>query len=195
MAVNRPLLLIKSHQQRCVLDLQNLHISRKLKRYARSLTLRINYNFSDCLDRIAKHHSQTWLIPPLCEALSHLHQQAIAGIAFHSIEVYDGQQLVAGEVGYTTGAIYSSLAGFHTQNGAGSVQLAVLGLILIENEFAFWDLGMEVPYKLTLGAQIVDRKTFLHRWQTHRKEKTPPWSVHQLNSEQIIQKLRENRAV
>lgn len=189
-ASTTPLLLIKSHQHRCVLDLQNLHISRKLRRYARSLTFHINRNFTGCLSQIANHHPQTWLIQPLCKALTHLHQQSLAGVSFHSVEVYDGQNLVAGEIGYTTGSIYSSLAGFHTQNGSGSVQLALLGMVLGESQFAFWDLGMEVPYKITLGAHVVDRWTFLHQWKTHRDEETPSWAVPGLETQEIIEKLK-----
>lgn len=182
----RPLLLIKSHQQRCVLDFHNLHISRKLKRHARGLTVLVNHNFSQCLEKIVRHHPQLWLIQPLCEALNCLHRQAIAGIGFHSIEVYEGEHLVAGEIGYTTGSIYSSLAGFHNRDGAGSVQLAILGLLLIKSGFSFWDLGMEVPYKLSLGAHLVNRKEFLQRWSNHRHESTPIWAASRLDTEQII---------
>ena len=185
-----PVLLIKSHRKRCVLDLQNLHISRKLKRYGRGLTFHINRNFTDCLHRITHHHSQTWLIKPLRDALTSLHRQPMAGVSFHSIEVYDGQTLVAGEIGYTTGAIYSSLAGFHTRSGSGSVQLALLGLVLAESQFAFWDLGMEVPYKTALGAHIVDRETFLHQWKINRNSLTPSWSVHRLDPQTVVEKLK-----
>ncbi|MEM9119698.1 MAG: hypothetical protein AAGD09_17710 [Cyanobacteria bacterium P01_F01_bin.56] len=181
-----PLLLIKSHHQRCVLEFANLHLSRKLKRYARGLTLTMNQNFDECLGAIANHHSPTWLIAPLCNALIQLHQHPHSQVALHSIEIYnDDARLVAGEVGYTTGAIYTSLAGFHTQNGAGSIQLALLGQILASSGFAFWDLGMNLPYKRQLGADLVPRQSFLERWAQHRDRPTPAWSVRQLDSAAI----------
>jgi leucyl/phenylalanyl-tRNA--protein transferase len=185
----KPLLLIKSHERRCLLELPKLHISRKLKRYARGLTLQINYNFTECLDRIAEHHSHSWLIEPLRAAFVHLHHHPIAGVAFHSIEIYEGDHLIAGEFGYTTGAVYSSLSGFHTRNGSGSVQLALLGKILAESQFAFWDLGMEIPYKAALGAEVVNRSTFLNRWQRDRDRPTPPWSVHYLTPQAAAERL------
>ena len=185
-----PLLLIKSHQQRCVLDFDQLHLSRKLKRQARGLTLKINHRFADCLQAIAAHHSPTWLIKPLCAAFLSLHQHPLQGVALHSIEVYNGERLVAGEVGYTTGAIYTSLAGFHRQNGAGSVQLGLLGQILAHSGFAFWDLGMELPYKRHLGATVVDRSTFLSQWTQHRDRPTPPWAVQQLDNPAAIALLK-----
>lgn len=185
-----PLLLIKSHHQRCVLDFGHLHLSRKLKRHARGLTLAINHRFAECLQAIAAHHSPTWLIEPLREAFIYLHQQPLQGVALHSIEIYHGDQLVAGEVGYTTGAIYTSLAGFHRQNGAGSVQLGLLGQILAHSGFAFWDLGMELPYKRHLGATVVDRPTFLAQWAQHRDRPTPNWAVQQLDQAAAIALLQ-----
>ncbi|AFY37876.1 leucyl/phenylalanyl-tRNA--protein transferase [[Leptolyngbya] sp. PCC 7376] len=193
-AQDRPILLIKSHQKRCILDFENLHISRKIKRYARTLTFHIDRNFSECLNRVVIHyHPDTWLIKPLCDALISLHKNPMVGVSFHSIEIYDGDNFVAGEIGYTTGAIYTSLAGFHSQNGSGSVQLAVLGLILAESEFAFWDLGMPIPYKESLGAIVINRETFLKRWKTDGDRPTPTWSALTLDTDEILQKLKRNK--
>jgi Leu/Phe-tRNA-protein transferase len=186
-----PVLLIKSHQQRCVLDFANLHLSRKLKRYARGLTLTINQNFAACLTAIAHHHTPTWLIEPLCAAFIQLHQHPRHQVALHSIEIYNDHQLVAGEVGYSTGAIYTSLAGFHNQNGAGSVQLALLGQILARSGFAFWDLGMDLPYKRHLGANIVTRQSFLARWRQERDRPTPAWSIRELAAPAMLQYLQK----
>ena len=192
-ARGRSILLIKSHQQRCVLDFENLHISRKLKRYARTLTFHINQNFSECLQQtVDYHHPDTWLIQPLCKALIALHHQPMLGVKFHSMEIYDGDRLVAGEIGYTTGAIYTSLAGFHTQNGSGSVQLAILGKVLQENGFSFWDLGMDVPYKKTLGAHLIPRNSFLDRWQDNCDRPTPSWKALTLDTDEMLQKLKRN---
>lgn len=189
-----PVLLIKSHHQRCVLDFAKLHLSKKLKRHARGLTFAINQNFHDCLRAITLHHPTTWLIQPLRDAFIELHQSPQNNIALHSIEIYNGDQLVAGEVGYTTGAMYTSLAGFHTQNGAGSVQLALLGQVLAGSGFAFWDLGMDLPYKRHLGADVMHRQPFLERWAQHRDRPTPPWAVSQLDSVAILNVLTQPAA-
>ena len=187
----RPILLIKSHQRRSVLNFENLHISRKLKRYARTLTFHINRDFSECLQQtVAYHHPDTWLIKPLRDALISLHKESMFGVRFHSIEIYDGDNLVAGEIGYTTGAIYSSLSGFHTQNGSGSVQLVVLGKILQESGFMFWDLGMDLSYKKTLGAQLMARNAFLDYWQDNCDRPTPLWSTLRLETDGLLQKLK-----
>jgi Leu/Phe-tRNA-protein transferase len=77
--------------------------------------------------------------------------------------------LVAGEMGVRTGNVYTSLTGFMDRSdpensNAGKLQLAKLCEHLRDSGFAFWNLGHPyMPYKLALGAQIVQRKDFLRR--------------------------------
>jgi Leu/Phe-tRNA-protein transferase len=76
--------------------------------------------------------------------------------------------LVAGELGYTVGAVYTSLTGFARESGAGSVQLAALGRWLQQSKFRLWDLGMEMEYKADMGAVLVPRHRFVqavHEWR------------------------------
>ena len=166
-------LLIKVHEQRMVLELPELHVSRSTRRRARGLELRIDAGFDRCLQAIVVYHPERWLTAPLCDALCELNRRPRAGVGTHSVEVYARGELVAGEVGYTCGAAYTSMAAFHTMSGAGSVQLAVLGVLLREAGFAFWDLGMEMEYKLALGARTVGRDAFLRRYRTVASEPTP----------------------
>ena len=73
-------------------------------------------------------------------------------------------RLVAGELGYAVGKVYTSLTGFYSNGGEGSVQLCALGRMLSQCGFAMWDLGMGgsgMKYKTELGAHMLKREDFL----------------------------------
>lgn len=76
----------------------------------------------------------------------------------HSVEVWSEGKLVAGELGYVVGSIYTSLTGAYTLEGAGGVQLVALGKLLEKLGFSIWDFGMEMNYKIELGASSVPRE-------------------------------------
>jgi len=80
----------------------------------------------------------------------------------HSIEIWQGDQLVGGELGYVVGSIYTSLTGAKTVDSAGSVQLSALGSLLINCGFKIWDLGMQMTYKTNLGGHSIPRKEWLN---------------------------------
>ncbi|CAD7945721.1 unnamed protein product [Amoebophrya sp. A25] len=86
----------------------------------------------------------------------------------------DPEVLVAGEIGYTTGGIYTSCTGFYDTkySGAGSAQLLLLGQLLAERGYQIWDLGMSMRYKEeVLGASEVSRTEWL-RHVTALRDKT-----------------------
>ncbi len=154
-------LLVKCHELRAVHDLDAFHVSKSDRRRARDLDFAISNDVADCLVAIVSHHRQRWLTDPLCEALVELAKTPRLGVHVHSIEIYRGPDLVAGEIGYTCGAVYTSMAGFYRLSGAGKVQLLCLGMLLARGGYAFWDLGMPMEYKAALGAREVERQGFL----------------------------------
>ena len=168
---SRSALLVKLNTQRCILEFPHLHVGKSTRRRARGLHIVTDRDAARCLEAIVDYHPERWLIEPLCRSLLSLHQKPRYGVAVRSVEIYRGERLVAGEIGYTCGAVYTSLSGFHRESGAGSVQLACLGRALADRGFAFWDLGMEVDYKLRLGAHLVSRDQFLTRFR--RRSETP----------------------
>ena len=178
------LLLIKCHEERSVLDFADLHTSASTARRARGLSLEIDRDFRGCLAAIVSAHPDRWLVDGLCDSLLSLHQAPLLGVRVHSIEVYDGGELVAGEVGYGCGAVYTSLAGFHRRSGAGSVQLGCLGRILESGGFGFWDLGMDIEYKRRLGSHLLAWKEFLERFRAERDREATlapgPWDCARL---------------
>ena len=129
--------------------------------------------------------SSCWLYPNLLQIFRTIHMATIQNrhgfvtkapqsqaqhqpisVRLYSIEVWNAEtnEFAAGEIGYTVGdTIYTSLTGCCVEDSAGSVQMAALGALLIYlQSFTIWDLGMGMPYKQTLGAQLIPRQEFIN---------------------------------
>ncbi len=168
-----PILLIKCHHRRAVLEFENLHVPRNTARYARDLLIGIDVDFVGALDDVLAHHRESWISSDLARTLVTIHETPIEGVHVHSVELYEEDRRIAGEIGYACGGVYTSLSGFHTRNGSGTAQMVALAVVLKEAGCAFWDLGMEMDYKDRLGATYMVRDAFLQRYRT-LGELSPP---------------------
>lgn len=182
-------LLPKIHRQRCVLRHEALHVSRSVRRQAARYRLTVNEAMEAVVAGCHRQHGESWLYPPMVAALTALHhrpERTAANdrlVSVVSVELWTrptdeegGDQsqcrlLVAGELGTVCGAVYTSLSGFRTESGAGMVQLAALARLLAHSGFAFMDLGMELAYKLEMGAVCLPRAEFI-RMQREARTKS-----------------------
>lgn len=184
------ILLPKLHNERSVVQLpEQLHMSKSTRKKAKRFSLSINTCFDDVVKGCHEQHEHCWLHPPLVDAFRSLNSwQGIkvyldsqkrdtrscssARVRLYSIEVWSTETgaLVAGELGYTVGSIFTSLTGFSRQDSAGSVQLIALGSLLAQSGFEIWDLGMDMKYKRDLGAQLMPRATYVDA--VHRVRET-----------------------
>lgn len=165
------MLLPKIHRERCIMSPQELHIGRKVRRRAKGFHLTVDGAWPVVVDHIQRltyttHQGDCWLTDNLArtyQAVDQVHGRwRRGGVRFHSVELWhtESGELVAGEIGYTCGSIYSSCTGFTRKDkfpGTGSVQLAALGRWLQRCGFAIWDLGMEMDYKSDLGGRLIQR--------------------------------------
>ncbi|KAF0683689.1 Aste57867_24251 [Aphanomyces stellatus] len=160
-------LLPKLHEQRCVMDPQELHIPKQIRKKAKGFRLTVNEAFDDVVAGCHKQHGQAWLYPPVVEAF----RAMVPGVPvnntttvkLYSIELWKDATLVAGELGYCNGAMFTSLTGFYLEgtSGSGTMQLYALGALLHTSGFQLWDLGMSIDYKMKLGAKDLPRKDFV----------------------------------
>lgn len=179
------MLLPKIHQARCILVPGEVHIGRKVRRRSKGFRLTVDQAWGDVVRNIqmltfTTHQGDCWLSDELARAyraVGDLDGLRRRGVLFHSIELWhiDSGQLVAGEVGYTCGGVYSSCTGFAQKDGfpgAGSVQLAALGIWLARCGFEIWDLGMELEYKLELGCRLAPRAEWAKQIRSLRTNTT-----------------------
>ena len=167
---NQELLLPEIQYTYAVLDFEDLHISKKVKKLinSKNLTIKISQNFDEVAKHISKAHKDSWLSTKYVNTLKNTKNlndnfQAI------TVELIENEKLIAGEIGYIIGGTYTSLSGFCSKekryNNYGTAQLVLLGQYLQKEGFDFWNLGQPyMDYKLALGAKIYKRDKFLKRW-------------------------------
>jgi len=153
-----------------LLDFDDLHISTKARKLLqkRNLQLEVSQNLDEVVEGINRLHQNNWLTPKYLDTLK-ASQGLDENFKVISAFIRDEDEVVAGEIGYMIGKTYTSLSGFSKREkeyrNYGTAQLILLALYLQENGFAFWNLGQSyMPYKLMLGAKIVEREDFLKRW-------------------------------
>merc|ERR1740121_847953 len=165
------MLLGKIHASRCVLVPSEMHVGKKVRKRAKGFEFRIDTNWDGVVKNVQQFTYTTrpgdcWLTDDLSRAYQSMDQVEPrwrrGGVTFHSIELWDSktQELVAGEIGYTCGSVYSSCTGFCKKEkypGAGTLQLVLLGRWLERCGFDCWDLGMEMSYKVDLGGKCISR--------------------------------------
>uniref|UniRef100_A0A7S4SEX1 Arginyltransferase n=1 Tax=Alexandrium monilatum TaxID=311494 RepID=A0A7S4SEX1_9DINO len=166
-----------------VLDFREVHVSRQVRRRAKQYTMTVDKAFDDVLLGCVRMHGEAWLYRGCRWVLRTLFHECrrpgtpdpgAAGVSVHSFELWDGEgKLVAGDIGYTLGSIYTSMTGFREQHtkSAGEVQLVLTAALLERMGFAWLDLGQVLKYKERLGAKAISRAAYLDR--LHRDRDRP----------------------
>lgn len=169
------ILSLRFHNKKCLITPDTFRIPHNVKNLItkkfQDYTLTFNHDFQECIKAIHEAYSENWLCPELTEIFKNIHNNPDEKISIDSVEIWHDGKLVAGEIGFITGNSYASLTGFHKENDIGNVQMALLGKYLFENGFAYWDLGMSIPYKYRYGATDNDRKKQTEFWNLLNKEK------------------------
>jgi len=163
---NLHVLLPKMHSKRCILQWGDGHVEKNVCKRCKRYEISMDTCFERVLEGCVKQHGEAWLYKPLRECFATIHHAGgIRGVTLHSFELWEGELLVAGEVGTAVGGCYTALSGFKSDAhpSSGTVQLCATADILRRAGFSFWDFGMELPYKLRIGAKSVEREWFLEK--------------------------------
>mmetsp|Transcript_25500 Transcript_25500/g.84307 ORF Transcript_25500/g.84307 Transcript_25500/m.84307 type:complete len:477 (-) Transcript_25500:47-1477(-) len=181
------ILLPKLHQQRCIINFEDLHVPKGLMRRSRGYKLSTDSRFDEVVAMCLEQHSESWLHPPLVQGFKGLFRCGGVGqVRIHSIEVSHNGELVAGELGYSVGKSYCSLSGFTRASSAGSVQCVALGLLLHQRGFEFWDLGMGMKYKHQMGAKDCPRMSFLAQLHRVRDQPKPDLKIEDKATDELL---------
>ncbi len=144
------------------------HWSRSLRRTLRKTPFRVTHDTA--FEAVMKacgdtRPTGTWIIPPVLRGYSLLHEHGFA----HSVEVWDGTELVGGIYGIAVGASFAGESMFHLRDDASKIAFCHLVDRLRAQRFDFLDVQVLNPHLASLGCVEVDRAEFLQRLRTSRE--------------------------
>ncbi len=166
-------LQVRFHGIKEIILWSNYHVPHEaakfVKKYFADCTITCNKAFDAVVEGIKNAYGDTWLTDDLMHCYRQIHEKPGRYVSIDSVEIWRGGTLIAGEIGFVTGNVYASLSGFHTEKHSGTVQMSILGLMLMYSGFLYWDLGMYIPYKERYGAMKCDRMTQQGLWNERQK--------------------------
>jgi leucyl/phenylalanyl-tRNA--protein transferase len=147
-------------KRRGVFPLDGFRISRSLRRRIihAQWDIRTDTAFRDVVDGCADR-AETWINRPILDAYLALHA---AGFA-HSLEVWEGTDLVGGVYGVTLGAAFFGESMFSRRTDASKVALAYLVDRLRQGGFQLFDTQFLTPHLASLGAVEITRAEYRRR--------------------------------
>jgi len=148
-----------SPEPRTILPLDSFHVPHGLKRErrARAIEIRINTSFEAVL-RACAERADTWINDEIVESYARLHELGHA----HSVEAWEGNELVGGLYGVAIGGAFFGESMFHRTTGASKIALWALVDHLRERRFALLDTQWLTPHLKQFGACEIPRQLYLH---------------------------------
>jgi leucyl/phenylalanyl-tRNA--protein transferase len=149
--------------RRGILRFAKLHVGRSLARAQRQSPWRISFNedfgavIQACQAEPRPGQEGTWITDQLVQGYSALHT---AGYA-HSVEVWDGPELVGGLYGVAVRGVFAGESMFHHRPNASKLAVLALAEHLRAQGSTFFDIQQLTPHMAALGAEEVSRAEFL----------------------------------
>lgn len=159
-----------SPDPRGVLTLDRLQVSRSLRRRLRTCgwTTTVDAAFRAVLAGCAADRGDgqgSWITAGMARAYARLHDLGWA----HSLEVWDGDDLVGGIYGVQIGGVFTGESMFHRVTDASKVALVDLTARFHAAGGRLVDVQLTTPHLRSLGARDLPRERFLEVLATSRQ--------------------------
>lgn len=125
-------------------------------RFATSMDRAFNTVVSGCAAPRAGQQG-TWITPSMQQAYHELHRLGHA----HSVETWDGDELVGGLYGVAIGRVFFAESKFHRRTDASKVALGQLLAALNHWGFLLADCQLWNPHLERLGVELISRPQFI----------------------------------
>ncbi|RZS89560.1 leucyl/phenylalanyl-tRNA--protein transferase [Motilibacter rhizosphaerae] len=150
-----------SPDPRGVLPLDGLLVSRSLRRSVRRYTVTVDAAFDAVVAGCADPGREgRWIEESFSAAYARLHELGWA----HSVETWEGDELVGGLYGVAVGGLFAGESMFSRATDASKVALVhLVGLLREDGAPRLLDVQWRTDHLATLGAVAVRRREYLRR--------------------------------
>ncbi|GCF09135.1 leucyl/phenylalanyl-tRNA--protein transferase [Dictyobacter arantiisoli] len=151
---------------RAILEHHNLHLSHSLKTTIRKRRYQIRTDSAfEQVMRLCGAREDTWINEEFIKTYTYLHQKGFA----HSVEAWEGSQLVGGLYGVTLGGAFMGESMFSLATDASKVCLVALVDHLQAHGYILHDTQFITPHLATLGVTEIPRTDYEKRLQAALK--------------------------
>lgn len=149
-----------SPDPRVIFDLDTWKPHRSVERSIRRAgwTFSFDRDFAGVMQGCAAR-PETWITPDFVASYTELHRRGHA----HSIEVWEGEELVGGLYGIALGGFFGGESMFHRRTDASKAAVGRLIAHLRERGFELFDAQAPNPHLMRLGAVAIPRREYLAR--------------------------------
>ena len=153
-----------SPDPRAIIELDGMHVSRRLARTCRSGRFEVtgDRDFAGVVQGCATsghRRRNTWITPGIRTSYQELCRLGHA----HSIEAWRDGKLAGGLYGVSIGGAFSAESMFYNVSDASKVALVFLVEHLKSRGYALLDIQQLTPHARSLGAKPIPRREFLRR--------------------------------
>ncbi|MEY2835484.1 MAG: hypothetical protein RLZZ557_1146 [Bacteroidota bacterium] len=153
-------------EERCVFYPHDFLPSKSLQQAARKQqwTVTTDRCFGEVITQCASNgrEGNTWILPETVACFTMLHQLGYA----HSVEIWNGDELVGGLYGLSIGNIFCGESMFSKESNASKFAFWQLAKLTAEWGYALIDAQVENPHLMSLGASLMPRGQYLHLLET-----------------------------
>jgi len=147
---------------RCVFDLENFHVPKRLARTYRQgrFEMRINSAWRQVMELCADREN-TWITEDIYDVYTKLHEMGKA----HSVEAYYDGELAGGLYGVSLGGAFMGESMFHTVTDASKIALIYLVERMKQRGFVLLDCQFMTTHLKTFGAMDIPQPEYMSRLQ------------------------------
>jgi leucyl/phenylalanyl-tRNA--protein transferase len=150
-----------SPDPRAIIELDGLHVSRRLARTVRAGKFFVTFDqaFPAVIRACAQREEGTWITQGMIAAYIELHRQGHA----HSVETWQDGELAGGVYGVTVGGVFAGESMFTRHTDGSKVALVHLVEHLRQRGYVLFDVQYVNDHTESMGAIEIPRREYLAR--------------------------------